>query len=56
MIRTVLNLRVVDGREDEVVEYYRKENILQFSLDHSEAFRSELSVALDGSGVVLVTW
>jgi hypothetical protein len=55
MIRTVLTLRVSGERVNEVVEYYREANILQYSLDHSEALRSELSVALDGSNVVLVT-
>lgn len=55
MIRTVLTLNVSPALVDELVEQYRRADILQYSLDHSEAFRSELSVALDGSGVVLVT-
>jgi hypothetical protein len=55
MIRTVLMLHVSPGRVEEVVEVYRRADILQYSLDHSEAIRSELSVAVNGSGAVMVT-
>lgn len=55
MIRTVLTLRVDPARLPEVLAIYREEDILQFSLDHSEALASELSVASDGSGEVMVT-
>lgn len=55
MIRTVLTLNVSPALVDELVEQYRRADILQYSLDHSEALRSELCVALDGRGVVLVT-
>jgi hypothetical protein len=55
MIRTVLTLGVSPHRVNEVVEIYREAKILQYSLDHSEALASELSVALDGSGDVMVT-
>lgn len=55
MIRTVLTLRVASERVAEVVEMYRQQDILQHSLDVTEALRSELSIATDGSGVVMVT-
>jgi hypothetical protein len=55
MIRTVLMLHVSPTRVEEVVELYRSADILQYSLDHSDAIRSELSVSEDGSGVMMVT-
>ena len=55
MIRTVLTLHVDPARVGEVVEMYRHDDILQYSLDHTEALSSELSVATDGSGLVMVT-
>ncbi len=55
MIRTVLTLHASPERVDDIVEVYRQADILQYSLDHSEALRSELSLALDGRGTVLVT-
>lgn len=55
MIRTVLTLQVAPERVAEVVEMYRQEGILQHSLDLTEALLSELSIATDGSGVLLVT-
>lgn len=55
MIRTVLTLSVAPERVAEVVEMFKQQDILQHSLDLTEALRSELSVATDGSGVVMVT-
>lgn len=55
MIRTVLTLRVDPARVADVLAMYRDEDILQFSLDHSEALSSELSIAADGSGEMIVT-
>ncbi len=55
MIRTVLTLTVDPARVGEVLDMYQAEDILQFSLDHSEALSSELSVASDASGVIMVT-
>ena len=55
MIRTVLTLRMAPERVAEVVELYRRQDILQHSLDLTEALRSELSIATSGSGVVMVT-
>lgn len=55
MIRTVLTLRVDPARLAVVLAMYRNEDILQFSLDHSDALASEISVAADGSGEIMVT-
>jgi hypothetical protein len=55
MIRTLLTLRVDPTKVDDVLEYYRRRDVLQFSLDHSDAVASEISVAADGSGEILVT-
>jgi len=55
MIRSVLSLRPPQERIEEVLDVYRDEEILQFSLDNSRAVASEISVATDGSGEVLVT-
>jgi quinol monooxygenase YgiN len=55
MIRTVLTLRVDPAHLEDVLAMYRDEDILQFSLDHSDALTSELSVASDGSGEIIVT-
>jgi hypothetical protein len=55
VIRTVLTLRVEHSKVDEVIEYYRQHDVLQYSLDHSDAVASEISVAADGSGEILVT-
>ncbi len=55
MIRTVLTLHVDPSRLDDVLAMYRAEDILQFSLDHSDALASEISVASDGSGELMVT-
>ncbi|WZH38316.1 MAG: hypothetical protein PIR02_06515 [Microbacterium enclense] len=55
MIRSVLSLRPPRERVGEVLEVYRAEEILQFSLDNSRAVASEISVATDGSGEVMVT-
>jgi hypothetical protein len=55
MIRTVLTLHASPEHVDDIVEVYRRADILQYSLDHSDALRSELSVAVDGRGTVLVT-
>ena len=55
MIRTVLTLRVDPSRVDQVITYYRDRDVLQYSLDHSDALTSEISVASDGSGEILVT-
>jgi hypothetical protein len=55
MIRTLLTLRLAPEKVPDVLELYRSDDILQYSLDHSEALTSEISVAADGSGEVLVT-
>ncbi|MEU6540710.1 hypothetical protein [Streptomyces sp. NPDC047000] len=55
MIRTMLTLRVDPTRTREVLDYYREHDVLRYSLDHSAAVASEISVAADGSGEILVT-
>lgn len=48
-------LEVDPDRVDEVVRMYRTEEILEYSLAHSDCIATELSVATHGSGTVLVT-
>ena len=55
MIRTVLTLRVDPSRIADVIAYYQEHDVLRYSLDHSDAVASELSVAADGSGEIMVT-
>ena len=55
MIRSVLTLDVDPSRVPDVIEMYRAEDILQYSLDHSDALSSELSVATEIPGRVMVT-
>lgn len=55
MIRTMLTLTPLDGRAPAIVQLYRSEQILQESLDCTRAVASEISVAADGSGEILVT-
>jgi hypothetical protein len=55
VIRTLLTLRVEPSKVAEVLGYYRERDVLQFSLDHSDAVASEISVSADGSGEMLVT-
>ncbi|MFC4224187.1 hypothetical protein [Lysinibacter cavernae] len=55
MIRTVLSLKATPERVEDVVEFFSLHDILAFSLEHSEALASELSVRTDGSGEIMVT-
>lgn len=55
MIRTILTLTPLEGRAPAIVQLYRSEQILQESLDVTRAIASEISVANDGSGEILVT-
>ncbi len=55
MIRSILSLRPAPERVAEVLEVYRDADILQYSLDQSRAVASEISVATDGSGEMVVT-
>jgi hypothetical protein len=55
MIRTLLTLTAAPEHIPEVLALYENEDILQYSLDHSDAIASEISVATDGSGLILVT-
>ncbi|GAA2825443.1 heme-degrading monooxygenase HmoA [Leucobacter komagatae] len=55
MIRTLLTLTPQDGRAPAILQLYRSEQILQESLDLTRAIASEISLATDGSGEILVT-
>jgi hypothetical protein len=55
MIRSVLTLRTAPERVEPILELYRAEQILQESLDLTRAIASEISMAVDGSGEVIVT-
>lgn len=55
MIRTILTLTPLEGRTPAIVQLYRSEQILQESLDCTRAIASEISVATDGTGEILVT-
>jgi len=55
VIRTTLVLPALPDVVDAVIGVYNEHDILQYSLDNSEAVASELSVATDGSGAILVT-
>ncbi|ALE07410.1 hypothetical protein AL755_21190 [Arthrobacter sp. ERGS1:01] len=48
-------LNVAPERVGDVLQRYDDEQILQYSLDHSDAISSEISVATDAAGTILVT-
>lgn len=55
MIRSVLTLHTTPEQAASVMELYRREAILQESLDLTRAVASEISTAIDGSGEIIVT-
>ena len=55
MLRTILMLNVAPENAGDVLRRYEEEQILQYSLDHSEAISSEISVSTDTGGTILVT-
>lgn len=55
MIRSVLTLRPAPDQVDAVLSLYRRESILQESLDLTRATASEIAAATDGSGEIIVT-
>ncbi|MGQ7311556.1 hypothetical protein ACUOFU_07625 [Microbacterium arabinogalactanolyticum] len=55
MIRSVLTLHTSPVQADSVLELYRREAILQESLDLTRAVSSEIATAVDGSGEIIVT-
>ena len=55
MIRSVLTLHTAPGRAESVLDLYRREAILQESLDLTRALSSEIARAVDGSGEIIVT-
>ncbi|HEY0247381.1 MAG TPA: hypothetical protein VGC45_03875 [Gryllotalpicola sp.] len=52
MIRTVLCLTASEGDLERLVERYRELDVLRYSLDHSRALPTELSVAARGAAFV----
>ena len=55
MIRSVLTLRTTPENAERILELYRRESILQESLDLTRQISSDIAVAADGSGEVIVT-
>ena len=55
MIRSVLTLRTTPENAERILELYRRESILQESLDLTRQMSSDIAVAADGSGEVIVT-
>lgn len=55
MIRSVLTLHTAPEQAASVLELYRREAILQESLDLTRALGSEIASAVDGSGEIIVT-
>ncbi len=54
MIRSVLTLKTTPENSERILELYRKEQILQESLDLTRQFSSDIAVATDGSGEIVV--
>ncbi|WP_291279885.1 hypothetical protein [Galactobacter sp.] len=55
MIRSVLTLRTTPAQVEEILRFYRREQILQVSFDNTRQINSDIAVATDGSGELLVT-
>ena len=55
MIRSVLTLHTAPAQAGSVLDLYRREAILQESLDLTRALGSEIATAVDGSGEIIVT-
>jgi len=55
MIRSVLTLHTAPAQAEQVLELYRREAILQESLDLTRALSSEVAASVDGSGEIIVT-
>jgi heme-degrading monooxygenase HmoA len=55
VIRSVLYLEPKDGDHDAVVEFYRREGVLDRALIQPGCLGSELLVPTSGSGPILVT-
>lgn len=55
MYRSVLTLRTTPEQAERILELYRREQILQESLDLTRQLSSDIAVAADGSGEIVVT-
>lgn len=54
MIRSVLTLRTTPEKAEQIIELYRREHILQESLDLTRQMSSDVAIATDGSGEIIV--
>lgn len=55
MYRSVLTLRATPEQVERILELYRREEILQESMNLTRQISSDIAVAADGSGEVIVT-
>ncbi|WP_309130771.1 antibiotic biosynthesis monooxygenase [Brevibacterium sp.] len=55
MFRSVLTLRAQPEQVDAVLQLFRDEGILQESFDKTRQISSDIAVAADGSGEVVIT-
>ena len=55
MIRSILTLKTDPARAEQILALYRVEGILEESLELTRGVASEISVATDGSGEIMVT-
>lgn len=55
MFRSVLTLRTTPEKAERILELYRRELILQESLDLTRQLSSDIALAADGSGEIIVS-
>jgi quinol monooxygenase YgiN len=55
MIRSVLTLRTTPENAERILELYRDQEILKESMELTRSLGSDIAVATDGSGEVVVT-
>ncbi len=55
MIRSVLYLRPRDGQQGEIVDFYRRHDVLERALEQDGCLGAELQLPTGGNGEVLVT-
>lgn len=54
MIRSILTLRTTPEKAERILELYRREQILQESLNLTRQLSSDIALAADGSGEIIV--
>lgn len=55
MIRSVLSIRATPEQVQQILDHYRAEQILQESMDSTRSLGSDIAVATDDSGEIIVT-